>query len=79
MATVCNITRDEFRTKAKAIKVTLECDGKTYVAYANVKEFESGSLGWNLSDKWTPCLDGRDVRCQLGLNITAIGSKELPK
>lgn len=79
MATTCAITRAEFRARAKTIKVTLEYDGKTYVQHVAVKEFESGSLGWSLSDKFTPCLEGRDVKCQIGLNITAIGSKELPR
>lgn len=79
MATVCTISRSEFAAKAKPIKLTLECDGKVYTQYVQVHEFTSGSLGWSLSDKFTPCLDGRDVKCQVGLNITAIGSKELPK
>lgn len=87
MAKPCPINRVEFAQRAKPMKVTLEYEGKTYTAYVQVKEFESGSLGWNLSDKWGssttqsggPCLDGRDVPVQIGLNITAIGSKELPK
>ena len=79
MATTCTINRGEFRARAKQMKVTLEYEGKTYTQYVAVKEFESGSLGWSLSDKFTPCLEGRDVKCQVGLNITAIGSKDLPK
>lgn len=77
--TKCAISRQEFRTKAKPGKVTLELDGKVFVFPLEVKEFSTGSFGWQLSDKATPCLDGRDVKCQIGLNVTAIGSKELPK
>ena len=80
MATECTITRQEFTQRAKPIKITLEYpDGRSYQQYVSVKEFESGSLGWSLSDKATFTLEGRDVKCQVGLNITAIGSKALPK
>lgn len=79
MATTCTISRAEFRERAKQLKVTLEYEGKTYTQYVPVKEFESGSLGWSLSDKFVPCMDGRDVKCQVGLNITCIGSKDLPR
>lgn len=77
--TKCPISRQEFRERAKPMRITLEYDGKTYTTEVQVKEYESGSLGWSLSDKWVPCLEGRDVKCQIGLNVTAIGSKELPK
>ena len=77
--TPCAISRDEFRARAKPGKVTVEYDGKSYSYPLEVKEFSTGSFGWQLSDKATLTLDGRDVKCQLGLNLTAIGSKELPK
>jgi hypothetical protein len=80
MATVCNITRSEFRTKAPStVKVTVECQGKVHTFLAQVKEYDSGSLGFCLSDKAMLTLDGRDVKCQVGMNITLVGSKELPK
>ena len=42
MATQCTITRYEFRTRAKAMKLTLQHpDGREFVAYVQVKEFDS--------------------------------------
>lgn len=42
---------------------------------------EGGSLGWSLSDKAdvdTGVVDSK-AKCQVGLNITVVGSKHLPK
>jgi len=46
---------------------------------AEVKEFSTGSLGWNINAKTTIDVDGTSVPVQIGLNLTIIGSKELPK
>jgi hypothetical protein len=75
MAKPCPITRSEFQTKAKPIQVTI--NNVPYVAEA--KEFSTGSLGWNINAKATINLDGTPVPVQIGLNLTVIGSKELPK
>jgi hypothetical protein len=77
--TVCSITRNEFAQRAKTVKVTVEYEGKTSTFLVSPREFESGSMGYNLSDKATFTMEGRDVRMQLGMNITVIGSKDLPK
>jgi len=72
--TSCPITRDEFRQNAKPIKVII---GETpYVA--DVKEFSTGSLGWNVNGKTVVELNGKMVSVQIGLNLTVVGSKELP-
>lgn len=71
----CPITRDEFRTHAKPITVTI--DGQAFTA--DVKEFSTGSLGFSISQKLTLSIAGKPVRFQCGLNIAAIGSKDLPK
>jgi hypothetical protein len=73
--TVCPISKAMFQAQAKAITVVI--DGKPYVA--QMKEFSSGSFGWNVSDKVTLEIGGTPVRCQIGLNITAIGSKDASK
>jgi hypothetical protein len=44
-----------------------------------VKEFSTGSLGWYLNGKTTIEIDGKPVAVQIGLNLTIVGSKELPK
>ena len=46
----------------------------------NVKEFSTGSIGWNATGKDTIKLnDGTDCRCQVSINFTVNGSKYLPK
>jgi hypothetical protein len=74
MAAKCDISRNEFRAGAKAAVVKVE--GRDLVAVA--KEFSTGSLGWNVNDKVLMDVGGRKVLCQVGLNITVIGSKDLP-
>jgi hypothetical protein len=72
--TSCPITREEFRTGAKAIKVTI---GEVPLM-ADVKEFSTGSLGWYLNGKTTIEINGKPVSVQIGMNLTIVGSKELP-
>jgi hypothetical protein len=73
--TYCPITREQFRTKAKPVNVTI--NGVSFPAL--VKEFSTGSLGWNINGKTTIEVDGTPVAVQVGLNLTIVGSKELPK
>ena len=73
--THCPITREEFRTGAKAIKVMI---GEVPLM-AEVKEFSTGSLGWYLNGKTTIEVNGKPVSVQIGMNLTIVGSKELPK
>ena len=46
---------------------------------AEVKEFSTGSLGWYLNGKTTIEVAGKPVTVQIGMNLTIVGSKELPK
>ena len=47
---------------------------------ASAREFQTGNIGYNANGKITIKLaDGSAVTCQLGVNITVIGSKSLPK
>jgi hypothetical protein len=72
--TTCPITRAQFRAKARAIRVVIE--GKEQDV--PVKEFSTGSLGWYLNSKISLEIDGVSVPVQIGLNLTIVGSKELP-
>ena len=72
--TTCPITRDEFRQHAQEIKVAI--GDRTFTA--KPKEFSTGSLGWNINDKITIQINGKDVTLQVGMNLTIVGSKELP-
>lgn len=73
--TSCPITRAQFRTHAKPISVTIG----TTPLQASVKEFSTGSLGWYLNGKTVVEVDGKPVTVQIGLNLTIVGSKELPR
>lgn len=73
--TTCPISRKEFLEKAKAVEVVI--DGTKMIAAA--REFSTGSLGWNISNKMTIMIGDTPVTVQVGLNLTVVGSKELPK
>ena len=73
--TSCPVTRAEFREQAKAIEVVI--NGVPMLA--EVKEFSTGSLGWFLNGKSTVKLGDKAVTVQIGLNMTIVGSKELPQ
>lgn len=70
----CPITREQFRTKARPVEVTI--NGKQFTAAP--KEFSTNSLGWNINEKITIEIDGTPVTVQVGMNLTVVGSKELP-
>jgi hypothetical protein len=72
--TTCPITRSDFRAKAKPVAVTIG----THQLEAEVKEFSTGSLGWYVNGKVTLEIEGVRVPVQVGLNLTIVGSKELP-
>jgi len=73
--TVCAISRADFRTKAKPVSVNIN----GVPLQADVKEFSTGSLGWYLNGKTSIEIDGKLVPVQIGLKLTIVGSKELPK
>jgi hypothetical protein len=71
----CPVTRSEFHEHAKPVQVTV---GSASMP-AEVKEFSTGSFGWYLSGKTSIEVNGKPVTVQISLNMTAVGSKELPK
>jgi hypothetical protein len=73
--TTCPISRADFRSKAKPVKVVIN----GVEQQAEVKEFSTGSLGWYLNAKITLDVDGVRVPVQVGLNLTIVGSKDLPQ
>ncbi|MGE0367277.1 MAG: hypothetical protein AB7Q00_16255 [Phycisphaerales bacterium] len=73
--TMCPVSRDEFRTHAKPLKFAV---GETVVEI-DPKEFSTGSLGWNANMKISVMINGKRVACQVGANITIVGSKDLPQ
>ncbi len=71
----CSVTRAEFRETAQPVRV--EINSAPMIAL--VKEFSTGSLGWYLNGKSVIDVGGKAVPVQIGINITVIGSKELPQ
>lgn len=45
---------------------------------AERREFSTGSFGWYLNGKTVVTVDGKPLNVQVGLNLTVVGSKELP-
>jgi hypothetical protein len=72
--TACSISRADFRESAQPVEITI--NGVPFVA--DVKEFSTGSLGWYLNGKSTVKVGDKPVSVQIGLNLTIVGSKELP-
>lgn len=73
--TTCPITRAEFTQNAQPVEIII--NGAPQLA--EVKEFSTGSLGWYLNSKSNIKVGDKLVTVQIGLNLTIVGSKELPK
>jgi hypothetical protein len=73
--TVCPISRETFKQAAQPIGFSL-C-GAAFTA--SPKDFTSGSFGYYANGKFTQTIDGKPVTFQVGLVITAVGSKDLAK
>jgi hypothetical protein len=71
----CPIQRADFCQHAKPIQVIVN----NVPFLAEVKEFSTGSLGWYLNGKTTIEVSGTPVSVQIGMNLTVVGSKELPR
>jgi hypothetical protein len=70
------MTKTQFAASAKPLTITI--DGSPLSG--NVREFSTGSVGWNANGKVNVKLaDGSVVKCQLSLNLTVVGSKEWEK
>jgi hypothetical protein len=74
--TSCPVTRSEFLENAKPLTVVIN---DMPPLMAEVKEFSTGSLGWYLNGKTTIEVGGKRVSVQIGMNLTVVGSKELPR
>ena len=72
--TVCPISRAQFKQSAKPVEITIGSERME----VPVKEFSTGSLGWYLNKKITIDVAGQPVQVQIGLNLTIVGSKDLP-
>jgi hypothetical protein len=73
--TTCPVTRAEFMEKAQPVEVVINGNSQM----AEVKEFSTGSLGWYLNNKTNIKVGDKLVTVQIGMNLTIVGSKELPR
>lgn len=73
--TTCPVSLQQFREKARPVEVVV--NGTPLVA--SVKEFKTGSLGWYLNGKMTIQIGDVPVAVQIGMNLTILGSKDVPK
>lgn len=74
--TTCPLTRKEFLANAEPLSVRIGRDGE-YTA-ANPKLFSTQSVGYCLTGKVLVKVADCEVACQVGLNLTAVGSKDMP-
>lgn len=74
--TKCPVTLAEFAAGAKALDVTI--GDKVYKAVVKAP-FSTGSFGWNVNDKMTIEIAGKELKVQVGMNLTVVGSKEAGK
>jgi len=72
--TTCPVSREEFMSGAKPL--TIKVGDKEFTAAP--RQFSTGSLGWNVNDKMTVEINGKVVTLQVGMNLTVVGSKDLP-
>jgi hypothetical protein len=68
----CPISRTNFVEKAEPLKVVINGQEMT----ADVKEFSTGSFGWNINGKTNITVDGKSLSVQIGMNMTVVGSKD---
>jgi hypothetical protein len=71
--TSCPVSRAQFTSTAKALTVAISGQPLS----ASPKQFSTGSFGFYANGKVTIVVDGQPVQCQVSLNITVIGSKDL--
>lgn len=71
----CPVSRAHFRQHAKPIVASINGQSVTL----EVKFFDTGSVGFFAGERIKLDVGGVIVPFQLGINLTAIGSKQLPK
>lgn len=69
------VTRATFLEKALLVEVVINGIPTT----AEVKRFSTGPLDWHLTGKTNLKVGKKSVSIQIGMNLTIVGSKALPK
>lgn len=71
--TECPLTKEEFVEAAEALPININ----GAILTAEVKEYKTGSFGWFCNGKLTIMVGDKPVKVQLGLTMTAVGSKSV--
>lgn len=77
--TVCTVSRDQFAAGAKATSVEFGGLGSIATLLATPHEFKTGSFGWYANGKIQLHVGDQVVTVQVGLNMTVVGSKDMPQ
>jgi hypothetical protein len=78
--TKCPITRQQFAQSATAVKVVITIAGLDHTFHLAPRNFSTKSFGWNLNEKIQGVrIAEQDCKLQVGMNLTVVGSKELPE
>jgi hypothetical protein len=78
--TTCSATRAELLAAKPLVMELRDHEGNiVFKTYLPVRAFSTDSVGYNANGKAEICMGSKYVTCQVGANITVIGSKELPK
>lgn len=74
-------TRAWFRARAKSYSLTMKDSGGRDIPLGTIgpKEFTTASLGWHLNTKIQIKVGDCTVWAQVGVLVTVIGSKDLPR
>lgn len=70
--TLCPLTLAEFLEYAKGLPITMAGQARI----AGPRKFAKGSFGWYLNDKGVVVIGDREIKVQINLNITVVGSKD---
>jgi hypothetical protein len=73
--TTCPIGRQEFLEAARPITILIN----NVPLLAEVKDFNTGSLGWYLNTKTVIEINGQAVPVQINASLIVVGSKDLPR
>ena len=66
------VSRAQISEKVEPVKIMINGQAMQ----AEVKEFSTGSFGWNLNAKTIVTVDGKPLSVQIGMNLTVVGSKD---
>ena len=73
--TVCPISCKQFMLHANDLPITIGGEGRLLVKHRK----KTGSFGWYLNDKLLIDVGGVELKLQVGVNVTVIGSKDAPE